>query len=221
MTVTAIVPAIPIRGEWLARALASIATQERMPDEVCVRVAHDRMWLGHQRDHLARQATGEWLATLDDDDEWYPHHLRLLEEAAAATGADMVFSWFDVEGGTDPFPDCAERPWSNSEPFPTTSVVLVKRELALDVGGWGAPYDPTLLLPHEETATPAGGDPGPDPDGNRAGEDVFFVRRLMKAGAHIVHLPLRTWRWHHHGAEAPHTMGLPSRWSSTEGARND
>ncbi len=43
----------------------------------------------------------EWVAFLDDDDYFYPQHLEALANAAQDTGADMVYPWYDVDGGTD------------------------------------------------------------------------------------------------------------------------
>src|SRR5690349_7534430 len=119
----------------------------------------------------------------------------------------MVYSWFDVEGGTDPFPDSFfADPWDDANPRQTTCVVLVRTEVARAIGGW-RDWDTDIADMLD--------DPGVDEHGNRAGEDFAFVNRLVKAKAKIVHVPKRTWRWHHHFATTDidqHTMGLPSRW---------
>ncbi len=41
-------------------------------------------------------ATGEYIAYLDDDDIYYPEHLRLLMERAASTQCDCVYSYANV-----------------------------------------------------------------------------------------------------------------------------
>jgi glycosyltransferase involved in cell wall biosynthesis len=214
MRITAIVPAIPTRPIELSRALGSIAQQTRPPDEIICRIANDRMWLGDQRNWMLAQSTGDFIATLDDDDEWYPEHLDVLQTAQEDTDADLLFAWFDVEGGTDPFPELFGRPWRNEDDWhPTTSVVLVRAALAREIGGWRS-WTPDLAEPDPKFGTYPVTDLEPDENGHKPGEDVFFVKRIARAGGKIVHVPRRTWRWNHHVGQAgnPHTMGLPSRW---------
>lgn len=209
MSVTVIVPSIPPRAEMLARALASVANQRRPADEIMVRIANDRMPAPQQRDAMLAKVTTEWVAPLDDDDELYPFHLAaLLDESRVQAHhdspypyyADIIYPWFDVLGGTDPFPQWEGVAWDNLHPEPHQIPItaLFRTELLRDLGGWGAGWD---------TDDPEA--PGVDEEGNRAGEDYALILRAVKAGAKIVHLPVRSWAWHHH---ATNTMGLSSRW---------
>lgn len=181
MTISVCIPSIPPRGHLLPRAIASVAGQTLPADEIIVEVDREGHGAAISRDKALRAATSEWVAFLDDDDELLPQHLEHLLAHAESTGADMVFPWFDVIGGLDPFPQHFGRTWSLDDPTQTTITMLVRREAALAVGGF------------EE------GEDGIDDEGNKIGEDFRFVVRLARAGYKIEHLAERTWRWHHTG----------------------
>jgi glycosyltransferase involved in cell wall biosynthesis len=125
------------------------------------------------------QVTTPWVAFLDSDDELDPTHLQQLLACAEQTGADYVYPWFRVRGGRDPFPVFFGKPWDNQHPHATTITILVRTELAKRVGFSGE------------------------------GEDFRFTKGCIAAGAKIVHLPRRSWTWHHHGGG--NTSGLPNR----------
>ena len=132
----------------------------------------------------------EWVAFLDDDDEFLPEHVDKLLSFAIATDADYVFPWFTVVGGGDPFPQHFGMPWNNDIPRQTTVTTLVRTELAQEIG---------FLRPTE----------GDNVGGDVWGEDYQFTLECMKAGAKIMHLPERTWLWHH---DSNNTSGRPDRW---------
>lgn len=182
-TVAVVIPSIPPRANFLIRAVASVAGQSRPVDEIIVKIDRKGLGAAHSRDAGLRMAKSQWVAFLDDDDELLPNHLSKLIAHAEATGADMVFPWFNVvgHGAVDPFPQHFGRTWSLDDPTQTTITFLVRRRAALAVGGF---IDEDAGLDHE---------------GNRAGEDFRFVLRLARAGYKIEHLAERTWNWHHHG----------------------
>ena len=118
MTITVVIPAFKARN-FLAEALASVAAQTRMPDEVIVVddaspepiddivgrfqaasgfpplrvVRHERnQGLGATRNTGIRQATGDWVALLDHDDLWKPEHLAALVAAIGSEHADLGFA---------------------------------------------------------------------------------------------------------------------------------
>lgn len=130
-----------------------------------------------------------WTAFLDSDDEMDPDHLESLLTCARETGADYVYPWFRVAGGADPFPMFFGKPWDDDAPHQTTITILVRTGLAQHVG----------FLP-----PPAGSQ---DPLGNLGGEDWHFTLGCLRAGAQIVHLPKRSWTWHHHGRNSSGTPG--------------
>lgn len=197
MTVTLIIPAIPTRPEMLSQALSSVALQTRQPDEILVKIANDRMAAPEQRDHLLAKVETEWVACLDDDDWLYPNHLETLLEVGDRESADLVYPWFDVKGGTDPFPMFFDLPWSNDAPHQIPITALYRTSSVRALGGWGEGWD---------VADPDC--PGTDDLGNRAGEDFALVKRMAAAGMKIVHVSERTWAWRHH---ASNSMGLPSK----------
>lgn len=193
--ITLVVPSIPPRAEMLQRALASVWAQELAPDAVVVTLDSDRRGAPHNRDAGLAKVDSEWVAFLDDDDELYPQHLRLLHAVAVQSDADLVYPWFDVTGGTDPFPQFFARPWANDEPHQIPVTFLARTDVIRKAGGFSYGFDEATV--------------GTDPLGNRAGEDWELTLRLCEQGAYIEHLPERTWRWHHHGAN---TSGMPARW---------
>jgi hypothetical protein len=81
--------------------------------------------------------------------------------------------------------------WNDIQPAQTTVTTLVRRELALDVGGFAQPDDADSV------------------DGQRAGEDWLFTLACRAAGGVFRHVPKVTWTWHHHESN---TSGLPDRW---------
>ena len=190
-TISVLIPTIPERARLLQRALASVTAQTRLPDEVCIAVARPGEPAWSTRDRALSMATSEWIAPLDDDDEFLPMHLAACAQHQADTGADMVFPWFTLDHCTDPFPGEFGTPWDPANPRQTTTVIFARRAAVLEVGGYR--FDD--------------GDHHDD-GGNRAGEDFDLVRRLNGAGYKISHLPARTWVWWHHGAN---TSGLPER----------
>jgi hypothetical protein len=131
----------------------------------------------------------EWTAFLDSDDELDPTHIEQLLACAQDTGADYVYPWFRVRGGTDPFPMFFGRPWDDTAPHQTTITILVRTGLAQTVGFHEPPEDSTV-------------------GGQRGGEDWYFTLGCLAAGARIVHHPARTWTWWHTGFN---TSGRPDR----------
>jgi hypothetical protein len=191
--ISVVIPTIPTRsGETLMRAVWSAERQSLAPTAVVIEPDTERLGASQTRQRGLQRVTTEWVAFLDDDDELLPEHLEHLLACATEQGADYVYSWYEVVGGLDPMPQFFGRPWDNEQPHQTTITTLVRTELAQSVG--------------------FGGDPEADPNGGGAfvsGEDYRFTLGCMAAGAKIVHLPERTWFWHHHGGN---TSGLPSRW---------
>jgi glycosyltransferase involved in cell wall biosynthesis len=187
--VVAVIPSIPVRTQLLDRAVTSVRNQQRAVDRLVVAVDHNREGAARTRLRGLLGASGsDWVAFLDDDDEWLPSHVEVLLAAADETGADYVYSWFEtVPGGRDPFPPFFfTDPWDDARPRHTTMTVMVRTELALRVG----------FTPPTDGAT----------CGN---EDWRFTLGCMAQGAKIHHVPQRTWLWHH---DSGNTSGLPDRW---------
>lgn len=190
-TVGVAIASIPPRTSMLCRALTSALHQHRSPDAVSVIVDHDHQGAATTRNRAWRALDTDWVAFLDDDDELLCEHLGLLLGCAEANDADMVYPWFEVVGGNDPMPGHFGREWDPNEPRQTTVTCLWRRTALEKIDGFPQPADDV------------------DQYGNRVGEEFLAVLALNAQGGRIVHLPQRTWRWHHHGAN---TSGRADRW---------
>lgn len=179
----------------LNRALDSVSLQYLQPERI--RVANDFTKDGAaiNRDRGLAAVDTSYVAFLDDDDEFYVHHLADLYTVMVETDADLVYPWFDVIGGTDPFPMFEGRPWDDADPHQVPITFMAKTASLTAVGGFSGGFD----INSTEV----------DEWGNRAGEDYNMILKLVAANKKIVHHPFRTWAWHHH---ATNTMGLPTRW---------
>lgn len=191
--ITVAIPSIPPRAKMLTRALESVAAQRHPADAVSIAYDVDREGAARTRDRAVAAVLTPWTAFLDDDDEFYSTHLQALRMHQETTGADLVYPWFNVIGGTDPFPHWEGVPF---EPDPLRQVpitYLIRTDLLREVGGFTGWHDDDTV----------------DEWGNRAGEDYYLMGKLVAAGAKIVHLPQRTWIWHH---DSHNTSGRADRW---------
>jgi glycosyltransferase involved in cell wall biosynthesis len=164
--VSVIIPAFN-RADTLPRALRSVFAQGLRPAEVIVVDDHSddvtarraeelgARVIRHERNQGAAAArntavaaaTQPWLATLDSDDEWLPHHLATLwslrSDHVLVAGASV--SWFDDAPETLPMYAGTARPRTHTlrspaalipqNPIPA-SAVLVRREAVLAAGGY-------------------------------------------------------------------------------------
>jgi len=153
----------------LERAVSSVRAQTVPVEHVLAEDIH-HVGAGITRAHGLALVETEWTAFLDSDDYLDPDHVEQLLSCAAETGADYVYPWFRMDGGSDPFPMFFGKPWDNSAPHSTTVTILVRTDLAKSIGFRGG-----------------------------YGEDYTFTLNCVDKGAKIVHLPRRTWTWTHHG----------------------
>lgn len=187
--VTAVIPTIPPRMMVsFPLALRSVMQQTHPVSAISVAIDTTRQGAWHTRGRALQGATTEWVAFLDDDDVWYPQHLARLLATAEETQADYVFSGFDLGAGCASVDLSAfKRDFDPENPSPTTMNVLVRTELAQQVGFT----------------------PPPDPNQRVSDEDWRFTLGCVEAGAKIVRLPERTWRYNCYPGS---TSGLPDRW---------
>lgn len=203
-TIGLAIPSIPPRRALLARALTSVCMQHRLPDQIAVAVDVDHDGAAITRNRAWRSLGHvDYVAFLDDDDELYPHHLAMLLDTALSTGADLVYPWFEVIGGTDPFPPhFATDAWDPVHPRQTTVTVLWRRDTLEEIAGF-----PEVGYPGDVFVPELGGIT--DETGNYAGEEFRAVLALNRDGGKIVHVPEVTWAWHH---DSGNTSGRPDRW---------
>lgn len=206
--VTVCVPSIPPRGKLFDRAIKSawaaleVLEAAGVSGDISVNVDWHKRGAAWNRDQCLRWAKTQWVAFLDDDDEMDHNHLVALWTAAQEHDADYLWSRFrigfpdgSVQAGPHPLGAGTFQQWNDAQPAQTTVTTMVRRELALDVGGFsgesGNPEDGSLI------------------DGQRVGEDWLFTLACRDTGATFRHVPEVTWTWHHHQSN---TSGLPSRW---------
>jgi glycosyltransferase involved in cell wall biosynthesis len=180
VTVAAVIPTIPGREQLLEQAIRSVQAQTRQPDESHIVQDTHRQGAAWARNQALADAGTDWVAFLDDDDEWLPHHLEVLLDCAEATGADVVYPHFTVAGGT------VDLPRHCGDPFDPDLIRRANWIPVTTLGGFPTPG--TVEWPLADA------------------EDWGFLIRLVDAGAKFMHLPLRTWIWHQHDA---HTRGRP------------
>jgi glycosyltransferase involved in cell wall biosynthesis len=169
----------------LTRALNSVAVQTLPAAAISVAMDLHREGAAKTRQRGLDAVQTPWVSFLDSDDFFKPFHLKDLMTHAQETGADFVFSWFDMNGGIDPFPGNFAPPFDPANPIETTVTTLVRTGLAKEVGFQAL-----------------------DRGQINSGEDRFFTLGCIEAGAIISHLKKRTWYWSHHGLN---TSGLAGR----------
>lgn len=206
MSVAVIIPAHPgrVANGMLDEALRSVWAQTRLPEAVHVAIDTQGDGAPVTRQRALDAARTDWVAFLDSDDLLMPNHLQALLDHALHTGADLVYSWFRLleqrpdgrrvdHGDRDPIfpPTHFSEPFDPTQPVETTMTVLVRRELAQQVG--------MRRLDRGEVNT---------------GEDRAFTLDCLAAGASVQHLVARTWWWRHHWLSPDrigNTSGLPTK----------
>jgi hypothetical protein len=192
--VTVCIPTVPGRYLQLCRAVKSVEDQDYPRHLIQVEAVLDhypRQGAWATRNRAAAAADTEWIAFLDDDDEFLPWHLSMLLQVADDWGVDMAWGWFEVVGGTDPFPMHRGRQFDPQEPHIVPITYLIRRELFIDTRGF---------------------QPDTDVTGSWEAQDAgVILDAYTLSGGKLMAIPETTWRWHHHGWN---TSGLPHRAAS-------
>ena len=202
-----------LAGPMLRMATESVYSQTRPVEAHIVTIDTNREGAAATRQRALDSVTTDWVACLDSDDVFLPKHIEWLMKHAQETGADFVYSWFKVlqqfANGTtqilehDPvFPITHYlNPFDPKDPIETTITVLVRTELAKQVG-----YKAL--------------DRGHD---SNSGEDRHFTMGCLEAGAKISHLVRKSWLWRHHqlpNGQPGNTSGLPTKGDSNPAWQN-
>lgn len=207
-TVAIAVPTIPPRRALLAECVDSIHAQTRPVHSVCIAIDNDHAGAWHTRNRALRAAlaTGaDWVGFVDDDDTLLPCHVEHLLYCAEATGADLVWGWFEViGGGRDPWPQNRGRQW---EP----------QDLSIDEHMFVVPI--TYLARAELISAAVERTGGFHVDeknwGSWALQDFPLFDSMARNGKPFASAET-TWCWRHHGVGKPgnpgNTSGLGSRW---------
>lgn len=194
--VTVVVPTIPPRAHMLPRALTSVQVQTRQAEAVVVEADPYGTGAAATRNRALARVDTEYVAFLDDDDEWLPFHLEHVMATMEEAGADLVYPWY---GGINQglfHPDPLGRPFDDAARdyilrignfIPVTCVVRMEPLMA--VGGFAAAEGSTPWNPCEDWGT---------------------WRRMLLNGAVFAHHPEVTWIWHGHpDGLTSHTSGRP------------
>lgn len=194
--ITVVIPTIKTRRRLLQRALASVEGQAYGGNiEVSIEYDEKREGAGPTRNRALRRVETEWTAFLDDDDLFYPRHLRRLEQLARHRDAKVARSWFD---GNTVFadecqrglcPNChRHRPFDVTQPHLFGIAYLVRTDLA------------------QQCEFPA-----PEADSRFSNEDYHFLCQLaeLTTNEDWTHTPEKTWVYAVHGAN---TSGRPENW---------
>jgi glycosyltransferase involved in cell wall biosynthesis len=163
--VTVLTRSIPERTHLLAECIASVLAQTRKPAEHLIELDANHTGAVATLNRALRRVRTRWVAFLDDDDLFYPHHLQTL--LSVAEGAELVYSWCDVEGRDG---------WNPNRHFDPT--VLRAHN-----------YIPITVLADTATLLELGG----FPDVHQ--EDYAMWLRLLDAGKTIRCIPEVTWRY--------------------------
>jgi glycosyltransferase involved in cell wall biosynthesis len=92
-SITVVIPSLPERTRWLERAVRSVAGQTVQPAETIVYVDWDRIGPAAARNDAIQRVATEWVAFLDDDDQFHPDHLEILLEGQLRSGADLISTY--------------------------------------------------------------------------------------------------------------------------------
>ena len=197
-TISVCIATIPPRAELLRRAVDSVHAQTLLPNELIVQLDTEGEGAGPTRNKAWRQASSDWVAFLDDDDEFLPDHLEECARVAKRTNADLVYPWFELINWPEATPDRPDPlatmqngklvhplgvpfgPEQRRHVYTTAwipATIFVKRVWLERVDGYPAPYTPEW-------------------EARDGCEDWALLVRLLDRGARFAHAPKRTWRLH-------------------------
>ena len=193
LDITVAIPTIPQRRSRLRQALTSVAIQNYPASAVSI--AYDLKGEGSAatRNRALGAVQTKWVAFLDDDDTFLPHHLETLAKGVEESGADVIYGLPRVIGPTgNPLP----RHWQ-----------------------WGGPeeFDADLLRKHSYITvsslvrTDFAKDAGftfKDAGNGQSYDDHGFYLGLLNLGAKFHHIHQETFIWNHHGMN---TSGKPTQ----------
>lgn len=163
MDITVLTATIPGREHLLEEAKASVRAQTLQPQDHLVQLDKERLGQPVILNRLTEQVTTDWIAFLDDDDLFLPHHLQVLAEAEG----DIRYSDCEVTGRnwTPPNQDFDPELLRRENFIPIT--VLMRTDLFRQVGGFPAHAISYL--------------------------DWELWKRCLEAGATFTHIPEVTW----------------------------
>jgi glycosyltransferase involved in cell wall biosynthesis len=95
-----------------------------------------------------RRARGRYIAYLNHDDVWFPHHLQVLVDRIEETEVDFVYSILEwILRYAEPYADIPHYPAAPRPP--EASATLHRREIVEELGYWKPPQQ-TYAIPRAE-----------------------------------------------------------------------
>lgn len=210
--ITVCIATIPPRAKLLRRALASVAEQTLQPAAIVVEYDHEHTGAAATKNRALAAVRTPWVAFLDDDDQFLPHHLETLRHYARRFPDNMTDTkrYPDVLYSVPDVPQLPGRRDPNGRyGMPFNADELRRRS-----------YIQTTSLVRTDLLKEAGGFQLPDrtmPDGSPCPYDDWGAwLALLERGARFLHVPEVTFVWNHWGFGMPghpgNTSGDPVRW---------
>lgn len=187
MGITVITASIPERRRLLAETIESVQLQIPPVEAHLIRVqqpppgALSSVHLAEQHNALLTAVDTEWVATLNDDDIYFPDHTEKIRPYLEQD-ADVVYSWAKNEHD---YLRIDVSDWTSSQVAHRLEqgnfireAVTFRTELLRRVGGWADEYRDGVFT---ETGLPY--------------EDWDLLIRLARAGARFRCVPFETWEY--------------------------
>jgi glycosyltransferase involved in cell wall biosynthesis len=192
--VTVVITTIPGREDLLKRALDSVMKQLVLPAYVEVISDVDRHGAAWARNEVIHRVTTEWIAFLDDDDEFLPNHIRKMLAGANFSGADLIYTYAEFVGRDDPL-----AAWIDGQLIAAPINVPWDERAEVSLREHGN-FIPVTNLVRTSALNAVGGFPEPYSFPARVSgecEDYGLLLRLLDAGFTFYHVVgARTWRYH-------------------------
>lgn len=192
LSVTVCIPTIPGREEELMRAVTSVMSQDRQPDELLTEVDTERTGAGATRNRLLARVETDVIAWLDDDDFLKNNHLKACMRVLESTfSTDLVYPRPHMVNGRDP------TAVTHQGKFPVSPWGLrFTQEHAAHIRHIGS-FIPMTHLVRTEAVLKIGGFPEGRTlhDGRYQGEDERYIIGLIDSGATFEHVDQKTWYW--------------------------
>lgn len=208
--ISVIVPTIPGREALLTRALHSISVQQVQPARIIVQLDKERLGAWATRNAALEHVETDWVLFCDDDDTMLPNHVKVLVRGANQSKADLIFTYPEWVGISDPLACCYN---GKLVAGPINVPFGPQQQDHLDArrGKYCAycsfergNFIPCAWLCRTSLLKQVGGFPAPysmGEFGSSECEDFECLLALLDIGAKFHHVcGVRTWMYHVHGS---------------------
>lgn len=195
--VTIAIPTIPGRQDLLRRAVAAVSAQSMQPAALLIYRDEERRGAAYSRNRLLERVRTEWVCWCDDDDSLLPNHVEELVAAQNKSGADLVYSYAEFIGISDPLAVIRSDGTVGSpfgQPFGPEQEQWFRER---------GNFIPITHMARVSLLRVIGGmpEPGSFTTSSISGdcEDYGALVAMLDAGAMFHHVPQITWQYYHHG----------------------